>query len=169
MNAKLIFLRFVILFALLLGAVGVPTSTVLADQPFTYEFSYSDTATITDVCPFPFTFHSEFHAVWTDFYVQGKLTMSSVHVKQQDILSKDAVTLVGLPYTYKVDFFYDSEGNMTGNYGVAVVEKVPLPDGTLFISAGRINWLDHIGTVTLFSPDNGNPGKIDALCAALAP
>jgi hypothetical protein len=53
------------------------------------------------------------------------------------------------------------------------VERVLLPDGTLFWSAGRFDWLAHFGdnpelTFTL-TPDHGRSGNVDAFCAALAP
>jgi hypothetical protein len=49
-----------------------------------------------------------------------------------------------------------------------LVEKVWLPDGSLFISAGRIDWMTHPGMFVL-SADKGYPGNIAGFCAALAP
>jgi hypothetical protein len=49
------------------------------------------------------------------------------------------------------------------------VTKVPLPSGRLFVSAGTVNWLDHLDAVFIMAPDQGGAGDRDAFCAALAP
>jgi len=48
------------------------------------------------------------------------------------------------------------------------VSRVPLPDGSVFFSAGRADFTVHPGVTFLISPDMGNPGNIAAFCAALA-
>jgi hypothetical protein len=46
--------------------------------------------------------------------------------------------------------------------------KVVLPDGSLFIAAGRLDVVAHPGE-TYFFPDHGHIGNLAAFCAALAP
>ena len=46
-----------------------------------------------------------------------------------------------------------------------VLEKVPLPDGGLFMAAGRVN----LFTGFALSPDDGVLQNVAGLCAALAP
>lgn len=169
MNAKFQFARLLIVTALLLSTLAVYPTTVFADKPISYSFDFAGDAVITDLCPFPINFHSEMHAVWTDFFVDGQLTKSLIFVTEQDTFSTEAVTLVGLPYQYNVKHFFDRDGNMTLNFSVGVAEKVPLPDGTLFIAAGQINYFNHPDGALVFTPDMGTSGKVDAFCAAIAP
>jgi len=48
-------------------------------------------------------------------------------------------------------------------------EKIWLPDGSLFVSAGWIDFVDHPDATFVLSPDRGNPGNVAGFCAALAP
>jgi hypothetical protein len=57
---------------------------------------------------------------------------------------------------------------VTHVFASGVVEKILLPDGTFFISAGRLDFLGHPGATFVLSPDVGNSGNVDAFCAALA-
>jgi hypothetical protein len=68
-----------------------------------------------------------------------------------------------------LDIPLDSDGNPTAVVATGVAEKIPLPDGTLFVSAGYVDFLDHPGVSFILSPDRGNPGNVAAFCAALAP
>jgi len=63
----------------------------------------------------------------------------------------------------------DSSGNITHIYADGVGEKIPLPDGTLFISAGRLDFADHPGVNFTLSPDHGHTGNLAAFIAALSP
>jgi hypothetical protein len=61
-----------------------------------------------------------------------------------------------------------------GRFGSGVVatglaERIPLPDGSLFVSAGWVDFADHPGVDFLLSPDRGNPGNVAGFCAALSP
>jgi hypothetical protein len=77
-------------------------------------------STLTDVCSFP------------------------IHVHAQDTISANGKTLVGDPYTFNIEILYDSNLNIMGFYLNGIAEKIPLPDGSLFISAGRMNLLCYL-------------------------
>jgi hypothetical protein len=51
--------------------------------------------------------------------------------------------------------------------GVAV--KVRLPDSSLFIAAGRSDFMAHPGAQFIIVPDHGMAVNLDGFCAALAP
>jgi hypothetical protein len=92
-----------------------------------------------------------------------------MHVVEQDTFTANGTTIVGLPFTFSMQFHYDSGGNLTHMYVNGVFERIPLPDGSLFISAGRVDFVDHGVPGFILSPDHGNPGNLAAFCAALTP
>jgi hypothetical protein len=75
---------------------------------------------------------------------------------------------VGTPFQFNFDARFDSDGNVTQAFTSRLVETIPLPDGTLFISVGRTDWTERLGGFVL-SPDMGNSGNVAAFCAALSP
>lgn len=159
------------LVASLVLAIGlvVDTSSAAADEPTKTEFEVSFSTELTDICPFPITLDGSIHITETDYFDKsGALVMRMDHSKQQDTFSANGKTLEGLPYTYNLKYLFDSNGNMTKVSLSGVYEKVPLPDGSLFISAGRTEFVEYYGAVIL-SPEKGNPGNIAAFCSALTP
>ena len=170
MNTKIKVSRIVIALLLTVSALGVSTSAALADKPAKYEFSFSAYSELTDVCPFTVGIDIVGNVTAIDFFDNsGALIRSNWHLVEQDTFSANGKSLAGIPYTVNLEWFYDSGGNVTSNIGVGVYEKVPLPDGSLFISAGRADFVDHPGVNFLLSPDKGNSGNVEAFCAALAP
>ena len=72
-----------------------------------------------------------------DFFDRsGALTRVTQHVVQQDTYHANGKTLVGMPFSYDVQVLFDSSGNMTHMFANGVCEKISLPDGSRFISAG---------------------------------
>ena len=76
---------------------------------------------------------------------------------------------MGTPYTFANQVLFDSSGSVTHNFGSGIVETIRLPDGSLFISAGRLDFRQHPGAQFLISPDMGHTGDLAAFCAALSP
>jgi hypothetical protein len=170
MNTKIKFTRFIFALLLVISALGISTSTALADKPVKYEYTFPWNDVLSDICSFPINIVGINNYMEIDFFNKsGSLTRIYVHGVQQDTYSANGKTLVGLPYTYNVEMLFDSSGNITNNYANGVYEKIPLPDGSLFISAGRTNFMEHPNVGFLISPDKGNPGNIAGFCAALAP
>jgi hypothetical protein len=64
---------------------------------------------------------------------------------------------------------FDSSGYITNEIADGLVERVVLPDGSLFLSAGRADFIDHPGVIFLLTPDHGTPADVAAFCAALSP
>jgi len=65
-------------------------------------------------------------------------------------------TLGGTRYAFDTEVLFDSSGNVTHIFGSGLVETIPLPDGSLFVSAGRLDFTQHPGVTFLLSPDMGN-------------
>jgi hypothetical protein len=50
---------------------------------------------------------------------------------------------VGTLFTFNEQVLFDSSGNVTHHFASGLVEKIPLLDGSLFISAGRLDFTQH--------------------------
>jgi len=145
-------------------------STAAANPPTITHFpDFTGTATITDLCASPITLTFTLtNQTETDFSDQdGNLT--KIHFKffeQDTFVGPTGNTLVGQRYTAEVQTLFDSNLNVIHVYGGGTLEKVRLPDGSLFVSAGRVDFLAR-GAAFVFTPDTGHSGNVAGLCAAL--
>ncbi len=151
-------------------AAAVFASSATATPP---PMKFSDTATLTseltDVCPFPVMVESTITFTEIHFLDEsGNVTRIVNHTVEQDVFSANGKSLTGIPFAFNIQVLFDEEGAVTHVYASGVAEKILLPDGTLFISAGRLDFTAHPGAVFVLSPDVGNPGNVEAFCAALA-
>ena len=131
--------------AMLVAVVFV--STAAAGPPEKSEFSnIAFSSVLSDVCPFDVNVDSVVSGFEIDYFDSaGNITRAQIHQVEQDTFSANGKTLTGL------------------------VEKIVLPDGSLFVSAGWVDFADHPGVTFILSPDKGNPGNVAGFCAALAP
>ena len=156
--------RFIFILSLALGVLGVSTSAALAAKPDQGEVTFTQSTVVSDICSFTFTVDSTYDMTWKDFYDQsGAWTRSNYHFDAQDTFtSENGKTLVGLPYTFNW-IITTTRSELHG-----INEKIRLPDGSLFISAGWTDYLlNHNGQSFILSSDKGNPGDVTAFCAAL--
>jgi hypothetical protein len=155
--------------AMLVAAVFV--STAAARPPERSEFSdVAFSSVLTGVCPFDVNVDSVVSGFEIDYFdAAGNIVRAHIHQVEQDTFTANGKTLTGLPFTFNLDFRIDSEGNATSIVATGLVEKIPLPDGSLFVSAGWLDFADHPGVTFLLSPDKGNPGNVAGFCAALSP
>ena len=167
-RGRLLGRRLLIVLAVAVSA-AIAASPVSADQPNKYEGTFESDGSLTNVCSFSVGVHSVLSFTEIDYYANGVQTRGYIHVNEQDRFTANGKTLVGIPFTFNMEFLFDSSGNVVHTYANGLVEKVPLPDGSLFVSAGRLDWVAHPGEPFLLSPDVGNPGNIAGFCAALAP
>lgn len=150
-------------------SAGVFASTAAADRPVVSHFTSLATATLTDACSFPVTVDSTADLTETDFVDQsGAITRISFHGIEQDTFSANGNTLVGEPFHLDVVVLFDSSGNVTHVYGQGITEVVQLPDGSLFIAAGRVDFVAHGSPAFLLTPDVGATVNLDGFCAALS-
>lgn len=160
--------RLAAVLACLLASAAFATPAA-ADSPIVNQYPFNYTITVPDLCAFPVSFDVVSDVTETNFLNRGgELIRQKLHIVEQDTLTANGKTLVGLPFTVNVEIQF-SGGNPTNIVGTGVAERIRLPDGTLFIAAGQLDFTNHPGVTFLITPDNGNPGNIAALCAALAP
>ncbi len=140
-----------------------------AAEPVKYPFTFTFSDELRDVCPFPINLDATVSGFGIDYFDKnGALIRTFNHNIEQDTFTANGKTLVGLPYNFNMEFFFDSNGQLTKWVVSGIFSTIPLPDGSLFISAGRADFLAH-GGHALLSPDKGNPGNVAGFCAALAP
>jgi hypothetical protein len=152
-------------------AVGASfASTAAADQPSKTTDTFTSTSVLTDVCPFPVVVEAT--STFTEIVfvdASGNVTRISYNATEQDTFSANGKSLTGVPYAYNIQVLFDSSGNVTHVYANGLVSKVVLPDGTLFVAAGRVDFTLHPDEPFVISPDVGTSGNVEAFCAALAP
>jgi hypothetical protein len=151
--------------------VAVFVSTAAAAPPVKTAFSsVAFSSVMTGVCPFDVNVDSVVSGFEIDYFDQaGNIVKAQIHQVEQDTFSANGKTLTGIPFTFNLDIRVDSNGDTTSVVATGVVEKVPLPDGSLFVSAGWANFVDHPDVTFLLSPDRGAQGNVAGFCAALAP
>jgi hypothetical protein len=155
--------------AAVLGAAALAQSAT-AVPPIKQDFTFDDTAVLTDVCSFPVTVEFTQTGTEIDFFdANGNLTRVQVNSVEQDVFTANGRTLVGLPYTFNQQVLFDPEsGDVTHVFASGLVSRVPLPGGDLFLTAGRLDFIAH-GTTFLVQPDVGAQGNLAGFCAALSP
>ena len=158
--------------AVFLVAVGavIFALSALADRPTRIPFAATFSNVLTDVCAFPVNVDSTLSGFEIDYRDQsGALTRSFIHQVEQDTFTANGQTLVGDPFTAEFQLLFDSGGSVIHAYATGLFETIHLPDGSLFVSAGRADFTQHPGVGILLSPDMGNPGNLAGFCAALSP
>ena len=152
------------------AAVGVLASSAFAAPPTKFSFSVTGIpATLTGVCSFDVAVSSDVSGFEIDYFDgNGALTRFLDHTTEQDTFSANGKSITGEPFTFNVEGLVDATGAITHLYASGVTERLVLPGGTLFLSAGRADFAQHPGATFLLSPDVGNPGDVAAFCAALS-
>jgi hypothetical protein len=162
-------LRLLLLLSLLaLGTTAILAQPAAAVEPTREPIDQTITSVVTDICSFPVTITATLVGTETTFYDQsGAVTRIQIHVVEQDVFTANGATLTGLPFTFNIRVLFE-DGEVTHIYASGLVERVPLPDGTVFLSAGRLDFVAHPGAEFRIVPDVGRSGDVAAFCAALA-
>ena len=170
MNTKFRFTRFVFALMLVISAVAIPASTVLAADQVKEEYDFTMDLTMNDVCAFPINMFGMVHTVHIMFFDNdGNFTRMNFNSVQTDTFSANGKTLVGLPHTYAGELFMKPAG-VIHLYRNGVQEKVLLPDGSYFVSAGRFDWAaPGAKNDLILIPTVGVSHNLAGFCAALAP
>jgi hypothetical protein len=90
----------------------------------------------------------------------------SVQGTNNDVISANGKSLNSVPYHANYFASLEPDGSIGPVTIVGITEKVVLPDGSLFMTAGHSVIPPDGGTVI---PDDGARVNLDGLCAALAP
>ena len=157
-----------VVFLLSLVAAGVFAATAGATKPVITHFTDTDVPfTLSGVCSFGVSISSDHAGTEIDYFdANGALTRVYLHLVEQDTFSANGKQVTGEPFTFNVEVLFDADGNVTHVFASGVSGRIVLPDGTFFLSAGRVDFIAHPGSDFLLSPDVGNPGNVPAFCAA---
>jgi hypothetical protein len=150
-----------------LSAPGVASAAEPARTSFTVEFSNI----VTGICEFPVTVDSTLVGTQTNFFDNnGTQTSSHFAITETDVFTANGNTLIGLPYHTSLRAVLDpSDPNIQlSAVATGVQARIPLPDGSTFLSAGRIDFVGHPGEPFILTPDRGRAGNLAGFCAALA-
>jgi hypothetical protein len=132
----------------------------------------SGTYQMLGICaqPFTVTYQWDKTAVKDLFDNNGVLREITYKFHEQDtFVGPTGITLSGPWYSAEVQQTYDSAGSMIADVGMGNIEEIYLPDGSLFFSAGRTDFMAHGGgTQPVITADHGTSGDVAALCTALA-
>lgn len=151
------------------SATGVLAQPAAAIEPTRVPIDETNTTVVEDLCSFPVTITATVVGTETTFYDQsGAVTRIQVHAVEQDVFNANGKSLASEPYTGNVQVLFE-DGEVTHVYATGLIARVPLPDGTVFLSAGRLDFSAHPGSDYLIVPDVGRSGDVAAFCAALAP
>jgi hypothetical protein len=158
--------------AVLFAAVAAATvfaSAASAAEPTISTYSVTGTATLSGVCSFDVSVTANVTVTEIDYFnADGSLDRIYFHTVEQDTFSANGKSITGEPYTGNSEILFDSTGAVTHIYGAGVAERIVLPDGTFFLSAGRSDFINHPEASFLLSPDVGHSGDVAAFCAALS-
>lgn len=150
--------------------VTVFATAAAADEPLKTQFSLTRGGIIVDVCPFDIDYHAVFDVTGTRCVDRRGVMTEHFHIIEQDTFTgPSGKSLTGVPFTFNARWLYDSDGNLIHLYADGIVEKVPLPDGGLFITARRIDSAAQGFPEFILTPDNGATVNLDRFCAALEP
>jgi hypothetical protein len=152
---------------LALGLVAALGTSATASPPTRESFTSEDTFDVTGLCSFRVSVTAVATGTVTSYFDRtGELVSIHVHVVEQDTFSAKGNSITGDEYTFNVDISFEN-GEVTAILVFGVGEKIRLPDGELFISAGVIDFLAQAVDFSI-KVDHGVTGDIDALCAALS-
>lgn len=155
------------------AVIALFATTTVADQPTKVQIIgavLTDELAAGEVCPFAIQTRGVANATLTVFVDRsGTLKKEQAHVVEQDTFEANGKSLTSVPYTFNITWLYDSDGNLRHFYFDGVVVKVLLPDGSLFISAGRTDAVAHGLPGAILTPDHGGSVNLEGFCAALAP
>ena len=158
---RIAFIATGVLFALL------PVQASAAPPTILHHTILGGPSTISGVCAVDFIASSVIPVTETDYFgSNGNVVRISFHATETDTFVGPGGTLTSYPYQYEVELTFDSAGNLVGAFANGQTLKVRLPDGSLFESAGRVDFLAQTAPF-VFGPLFGHTGNLTAFCSAL--
>jgi hypothetical protein len=156
MSAAVLAALIVVAFPGVAGAIK-PTKTTISGPT-----SVADTS----LCGFPLTIESQVNGSQVvHYYTDGSVSFIQYHLVESDVFQGKNTTLSGLPFRYNGRLVFDRSGQLVHVYDSGFVEKIVLPDGTLFKSVGRIDFVTFNQDFAI-TPQVGLSGDVAAFCAA---
>jgi hypothetical protein len=150
-----------------IAAALVANASAAPPERVGYDYSFGGIV-VADLCPFPVTVGGVVAIDEKRFSADdGAISAIDRHSVEQDTFSANGLSLTGSPFTYNVFHPFDADGNNFHIYTDGVLERVPLPDGGVFVAAGRIDFTGG-GSDFVLAPDHGAFVNLAGLCAALS-
>jgi hypothetical protein len=154
--------------AAVLAAAAVLVQSAAAVPPTRTDFGGSGDFPLAagTLCSFSIDVHFAQEGTITRFFDDdGALIKEIAAGREQDTFSANGKTLVGDVYYFTFVSEFEN-GVRVDDHENGVAERVHLPDGGVFIVAGRV---DVLGGGFILSVDSGNSGNnLDAFCEALS-
>ncbi len=159
--------RFLVMTVIVMAAVIAFSPNAAATTQTVIKFDFTSAFTLPGICSFPLSVTSHYTGTRIRFFDDsGELFKAEYQITEQDTLSANGKSVTSDSYSYNLMVSYQN-GVVTAQVANGVAEKIVLPDGTLFLSAGVIDFIAQ-GVDASLMPDPGLTGDIDALCAALS-
>jgi hypothetical protein len=156
--------------ALLVSAAAVLLTTALpasATEPEHIPINDTGNFTTTDICDFALHVNNTVKGMITLFYDRnGDLIKVIGHFAETDTYSAHGESLTSKTYHYNAITTFEGDNITTVDSGVAI--KVPLPDGAMFLAAGRLTIPPDFMGNFVYQVDTGVVKNRDAFCAALS-
>ncbi len=155
---------------LLVAFTTVCAASAVARPPLKVPFeNFRIDGVIEGLCPFTIEYDgSQSGHDLLFFDSTGRLTRVQTHATEELVLSANGRTLTVDPFPFNITVLLGADGRPTNVFLAGLVFRVRLPDGTTFLSAGRLDFIAE-GVNFAVVPEVGRKGDVNALCAALAP
>ncbi len=159
----------------LLAAIAAIGAGALASQatptpPVRSELAFSDSNPLAGVCPFLVTVDSNVTLTLHELLDQrGNVKEWLGQVVEIDTFTANGKSLTGAPVSFSFRALFDAGGAFTHFFEAGVLARVPLPDGTVFLGAGRVDFVLNGSPTFSFTPDRGTSGNVARFCLALSP
>ena len=122
---------------------------------------------LTGVCPFELMSGATLNFTERDYVDNaGNPTRTVFHIQEQDTFEANGVTLTSDWFDFNFEIGFDAQGNQTTIFLNGIVEWVHLPDGSLFISAGRVDLVAQGFPEFVLEPSYGGIHNLDGFCAS---
>jgi hypothetical protein len=152
----------------LVSCLTVITGSAAADPPLKSPLNATLNSQVAGICPFPIRIQGTQTGHRIDFFDRdGRRIRRHIQGVEEVTLTANGQVLTAGPFHFNIIVHYGPTGAVEHAYLSGLVFRVPLPDGTVFQSAGRLDFIAQGVTFTVV-PDVGLSGDVDALCDALA-
>ena len=123
---------------------------------------------VTGICAFPITIQGTQTGHQIDFFdANGQRVRRHRHGVEEVTLTANGQTLTADPFHFNIIIHFGPTGAVEHAFLSGLVFRVPLPDGTVFQSAGRLDFIAQ-GVTFAVIPEVGRSGDVGALCDALS-
>jgi hypothetical protein len=152
----------------LVSCLMVFTGFASASPPLKTPLNITINRDVAGICPFPIRIQGTQTGDQVDFFdADGQRIRRHRHGVEEVTLTANGQTLTADPFHFNIIIHFGPTGAVEHAYLSGLVFRVPLPDGTVFQSAGRLDFIAQ-GVTFAVIPEVGLSGDVSALCDALS-